>query len=753
VTRGLYIFGRWVATHKILIAAGIGAWSKSLDATLNDDYSLPGTQSQEAEEGLVKFFPEATGPSATVVFVSTSGSITDDADQKYVEGVLKDVAELDGVISVSKPFEKTDGITPNISSDGTTALANVTYGPTTVATVVVTDAMTAALDKSASQAVSLNIEVTPGGGTYAATAGSGSGDSLSGSLGLIATVIILLVAFGSVIAMGLPLFSALAGLGVGISLTYVLAAWADISSIGPTIAIMIGLGVGIDYSLFIVTRYREFLRSGYDVPEAVGRAVGTAGQAVIVAGTTVIIALMGLLLIRIPIMSSIAYAAAIAVLTAIVTSITLLPALLGLFGRSVERINVHHLFGRSGTSDKMAHGWGKSITTHPYRWGTVALVAFAALIVPVLSIDIGSPGENSIPKDNPQRISYDIVSEKFTVGLNDPLLLLSTLPAATDEKTNEASIAAVGTAIGKASGVVAVVPPTFNSDKTAALWAVIPSTSASDPATATLISDLRDNVIPEATGSSGIETYVGGQTATFIDMADLIRDRMPMFMAAVIGLAFLLLLVVFRSIFVPVLAALMILLTSGATFGVMVAIFQWGWLGPVIGLDGATGPLVSYVPIMVFAIIFGLSMDYMIFLVSRIKESQIESGDNSKAVVFGISKSARVIVAAGLIMFSVFASFDIQDNLVIKMFGTGLAVAIIIDVVLARMILVPAVMTIGGKYTWAFPRWLRWIPDLKFEDSSVFDDLAEPESTAIDAPTEAATAPEVEGSKELTSVR
>lgn len=730
MTRGLYIFGRWIASHRILaiviwlvVAAAIGTWSKSLDASLTDDYSLPGTQSQEAEEGLVEYFPEEVGPSATVIFVSSKGDITSDENKKYVQSVLKDVAELEGVISVAKPYEKTGGLTPNISSDKTTALVSVSYSPTTVISLNLTDAMTASLDTTSSQAETLEIEVTPGGNTYFSTAGSGAGDSLSGSLGLIATIVILMIAFGSVVAMGLPLFSALAGLTVGISLTYALAAWFDVSSIGPTIAIMIGLGVGIDYSLFIVTRYREYLREGHDVPEAVGRALGTAGQAVIVAGLTVIIALMGLLLIKIPIMSSIAYAAAISVFTAIVTAITLLPALLGVFGKSVEKLNVHHLFGRSGTSNKVAHGWGTSVTTHPYRWVAVALAAFAALIIPLLSIQIGSPGENTIPKNNPQRISYDIVTEKFGVGLNDPLLLLSTLPTSNDAKTNAANIAIIDKAISKAPGVTAVLPPTLNKDKTAALWAVIPSTSSSDPATETLINDLRNNVIPEATASSGIETYVGGQTATFVDMAELISKRMPIFMAAVIGLAFILLLVVFRSIFVPVLAAFMILLTSGATFGVMVAVFQWGWFGPVIRLDDATGPLISYVPIMVFAIVFGLSMDYMIFLVSRIKERHVEAGDNKESIVFGVSKSARVIVTAALIMFSVFASFDIQENLVIKMFGTGLAVAIIIDVVLARMILVPAIMTIGGKYTWAFPRWLNWIPDLKFEDASSFDDI------------------------------
>ncbi len=733
MTKKLYLFARWVAAHKfltvsiwLLFAVGVVGWAISLNSHLNDNYSVPGTQAQQAADDLGTYFPQVAGPSATVVFESTKGSITGESDQEYVGLVLKQIHELDGVVAITNPFREINGLTPNISQDKTTALVNVNYSTETQVTESVTDSMTSTINDSSATAKKLNIKVIPGGNTYFMTASVGTDDTSAETLGLIAAVIILLIAFGSVVAMGLPLFSALAGLVVGISLTYVLAGWLEVSSVAPTIATMIGLGVGIDYSLFIVNRYREIIRLGHSVPEATGRAIGTAGQAVIVAGLTVIIALMGLQLIDIPIMTSIAYATAVTVGAAIITSVTLLPALLAMFGKNVEKLNVHHLVGNDGTSTKVAAGWGKTITSRPRLWAVIALVIFSIFIIPVFSIELGPPGEDSVPEDNSQRIAYDIISEKFGPGYNGPLLVVSTLPDGQTPESNLANLGTIEQSVAKESGVLAVIPATINQHNTAAIWSIIPTTSPSDPATEELINNVRDNTIPNASDSSGITTYIGGQTATFVDMAELISSKMLLFMVAVIGMAYILLLVVFRSVFIPTLAAGMILLTAGATFGVMVAIFQWGWFGHIIGIDGATGPLVSYVPIMVFAIIFGLSMDYMIFLVSRIRENYLESNNSKKAIIFGISKSARVIVAAALIMFCVFASFNTQSNVVIKMFGTGLAVAIILDVILARMILVPSIMTLGNKLTWKLPKWLSWLPDLRFEDSSVFDDKSKP---------------------------
>jgi len=705
----------------IVLAVAVTGIAKTLDAELQDNYSLPGTQAQQATDDLNTYFPQAAGKSATVVFVSDDGPITAQADQQYVGIVLKQLFALDGVAAVSNPYTVVNSATPNISQDQTTALVTVNYSTDVDPTADLTDPMTALIGSSAAQASSLNITVTPGGNTYFTSANSGTDDYSSEVIGIVAAIIILLIAFGSVVAMGLPLVSAILGLGIGLSSTLIVANWLEISTIGPTIATMLGLGVGIDYSLFIVSRYREYLREGHSVPESVGRAVGTAGQAVIVAGLTVIIALMGLLLIQIPIITSIAYAAAIAVAAAIFTSVTLLPIILGIFGRQIEKLNVHHLFGHDGTNTKTAQGWGRTITEHPRKWMAVALIIFAMLIIPIFSMELGAPGENTVPEDNPYRTTYSVISEKFGVGYNGPLLVVSTLPTDESSQNNVANLKKIQMAAASSPGVEAVNPATINADGTAAIWAIIATTSPSSAETETTINTLVDSTIPGATASSGISTNIGGQTATFVDMAEKITSKMPIFMASVVGMAFILLLVVFRSVFVPILAALMILLTASATFGVMVAVFQWGWFDYIIGLNDATGPLISYVPIMVFAIIFGMSMDYMIFLVSRIKERQMETGNNKEAIVFGISKSARVIIAAALIMISVFASFNTQANLVIKMFGTGLAVAILVDVVLARMILVPAIMTLGGKKTWAFPKWLHWIPDLKFEDSSVFD--------------------------------
>jgi RND superfamily putative drug exporter len=729
MTSGLYRFIKTLTRHKFLaaslfiaLAAGVVFWAGSLESTLDDNYSLPGTQSQQAADDLAANFPQLAGPSATVVFVATDGSITDQNDQQYVGGVLKQLFAEADIVAVSNPYQLTNGVSSSISQDGTTAIASVNYAEGTAVTPELTERMSSLLDSSNQQAKALGIDVTPGGNTYFITSNVGTDDTSSEALGLIAAVIVMVIAFGSLIAMGVPLLTALSGLGVGISLTYVLANWFSVSSIGPTVATMIGLGVGIDYSLFIVTRYREYLRQNLPVNEAVSRAIATAGQAVIVAGITVVIALLGLLLIDIPIMSSIAFASVITVSVAILTAITLLPALLAIVGKRIEKLNLHRAFKTDGTNERLAKGWGNTITTHPVWWSLAALAVFAVLTIPIFSMQLGPPGEDTVPVDNPQRISYNIITDKFGVGYNGPLLAVSELPTDQSAATNTASLTAIEKAVSQTDGVALVSPPTLSQSGSSAFWTIIPTTAPADPATETLINNLRDTTIPQATASSGISTNIGGQTATFVDMAEQITSRMPIFMAAVIILAFLLLLVAFRSIFIPLLAAAMILLTAGATFGVMVAIFQNGWGGSIIGLDGATGPLVSYVPIMVFAIIFGLSMDYMIFLTSRIKENYLETGKNKPSIIFGLAKSVRVIIAAALIMFSVFASFNTQSNVVIKMFGTGLAVAIVIDVLLARMILVPAIMTLGKKHTWAFPKWLHWIPDMKFEDASVFEE-------------------------------
>ena len=471
MTHPLYVFAKFIARHKFIAAPllflGVGLviwWAVSLDASLDDNYSIPGSQSEVAASELSANFPQVSGPSATVVFEASDGSITDSTDEQYVGLVLTQIAQLDSVVAIINPYQETDGVQTNISQDGTTALAQVYYAEGTAVTTDLTDAMSATIDSSAQQAEALGITVVPGGNTYFITSNVGTDDTTSEALGLVAAIIVMTIAFGSLIAMGMPLLSALTGLALGLGSTYVFANWFDVSSIGPTIATMIGLGVGIDYALFIVTRYREFLRDGLPVTEAVGRAIATAGQAVIVAGLTVIIALMGLLLIDIPIMTSIAYAAAIAVASAIIVAITILPTLLALTGRGIEKLNVHHLFKTDGTKDTFARGWGKTVTAHPVRWATVAVIIFAILIAPIFGMELGPPGEDTIPANNPQRISYNIVTDKFGVGYNGPLVAVSSLPSGQPTEENSANLQAIEVAVAQTDGVATVSPPTLNQD-------------------------------------------------------------------------------------------------------------------------------------------------------------------------------------------------------------------------------------------------------------------------------------------------
>ncbi len=723
----LYKFGKLLARHSVIVfvlfvigVASLIYWAKDSQSTLQNSLNLPGTQSQAAQDILNENFPQIAGTSSTVVFQTSDGDITESNKRAYVGQVLSSLNNLDNVAAVSNPYQETNGQTPNISSDGTTAISTINLQNGLEVTTEVTDQLTDTVNQFASEGQSINTVAVAGGNAFFVTANSGTNDITSEIIGVAAAIVILLIAFGSIVAMGLPLVNAFIGLALGISIVHIIASWVQISSIGPTIATMLGLGVGIDYALFITNRYRENTQSGYKNEEAVGRALATAGQAVIVAGLTVIISLMGLVLIDIPILSSIAYAGAVSVAVAIMVSITILPAFLSLTSRWIERYNIHHLFGRSGFKTEIAKGWGKTITRHSLPISAFALFILAILIIPIFSIELGPPGEDTIPPDNPQRTVYSIIENEFGPGFNGPLLLVEQIPSEQPVAQTQEYLQKISTAVLQSDDVLSISPPTFNQDKTIAVQAVIPKSAPDSVDTINLVNSLQENILPNATSDTGIQIYVGGFTATFVDMSEKIADRMPIFIVSVVLMAFILLVLVFRSIFVPLIAALVLLLSASATFGVLVAVFQWGWGGELIGLD-STGPLVSYVPIMVFAILFGLTMDYEIFLVSRIKESFLENSDNKKSIVGGISKSSRIIIAAALIMFAVFSSFNSQVNVVVKMFGTGLAAAIIIDVFLSRMILVPAIMKMGNKLTWWFPKWLEWLPNLHFEESSVID--------------------------------
>ncbi|MDQ3876913.1 MAG: MMPL family transporter, partial [Actinomycetota bacterium] len=532
-------------------------------------------------------------------------------------------------------------------------------------------------------------------------------------IGLLAAMIILLVTFGSALAMGLPILSALFGIGIGLSLVLLSANFLNVPNFTPQLASMIGIGVGIDYALFIVTRYRQHLHQGMDPEQAVIVAMTTSGRAVVFAGITVVISLLGILLMGFSFVQGVAVGGAATVAVTMFASITLLPAMLGFVGRNIDKWRLP-LFHRHEAGDErsMWFRWSRVIQRRPVVMLLIALVVIVTLSLPLFAIRLGFPDAGTNDRSRASRRAYDLLSEGFGPGFNGPLLLAADVNAPQDLGT----LKSLSERLGQVPGVAAVTPPFPNSSGNAAIITVFPTTSPQDEKTSDLVTRLRDGVIPQALANSGVDVFVGGQTAASIDFANANSQRLPILLGVVIALSFLLLVVVFRSIVVPAKAAVMNLLSIGAAYGVIVAIFQWGWGKNLLGVHG-TGPIDAWVPMMLFTILFGLSMDYEIFLLSRIREEYLRTKDNALAVANGLASTARVITAAAAIMVTVFLSFVFGfSERSIKLFGMGLAVAVFVDATLIRMILVPATMELLGDLNWWFPKWLaRLVPEVQIE--------------------------------------
>jgi RND superfamily putative drug exporter len=554
------------------------------------------------------------------------------------------------------------------------------------------------------------------------------------AIGLVVAVVILLIAFGSVIAMSLPIGTALFGLAVGLSIVFVVASFTDIGTVAPTLATMIGLGVGIDYSLFILTRHRQNLAAGMPVIESIGLANGTAGQAVLFAGGTVVIAICGLMVAGIPYVTWLGLTSALVVLVMMTAAVTLIPALLAVAGVHLNRVRTPRLRRSARGPDHHAltgakvHGWerwARFMSRHRWPAVFVSLAVLLVLAAPVLGMRLGQVDDSTAPRDTTQRQAYDLIAQGFGKGANGPLVLAVAFPkpGATGAAT------AVEGAVARVPGVAAVAPPQLSPKRDAAVIVVVPSSAPQSAATETLVDHLRGTVIPPAVKGIGAAVYVGGVTAAFIDLGQRIQDRLPLFIGAVVALSFLLLMMVFRSVFVPLKAAVMNLLSIGASFGVIVAVFQWGWLKSVVGVSETT-PIVAFVPMMMFAILFGLSMDYEVFLLSRIREDYQETKDNLGSVINGLSVTARVITSAALIMISVFLGFVASPEPTVKMFGLGLAVAVFVDATVVRLVLVPATMELLGDANWWLPGWLdRILPHIEIEEGDPPPPVAQPVPT------------------------
>lgn len=514
--------------------------------------------------------------------------------------------------------------------------------------------------------------------------------------GLLVAAVVLLVAFGSVVAMGLPIGTALLGLAVGFSGLSLLAFVMDVPTWAPVIGSMVGVGVGIDYALFVLSRYRDHLARGLDVPEAAGRALASAGQAVLFAGGTVVVSILGLVVAGVPFVTTGGIAVSLIVLVMVAVSLTLLPALLGLAG---HRVRGRRATTRARIGEERWQRWGEHVTRHPRAYAAAGTAVLLVLTAPVLSMRLGIPDEGALSPDRTERRAYELVAAAFGPGVNGPLVVAVDI-------TGEASVVApLRRAISADPGVASVAPADVDRAAGVATLVAFPTTGPQDAATAETVSRLRAEVMPRALADISAQAHIGGLTATFLDLGEQVKDRLPRLIAAVVLLSGLLLMIVFRSVVVPLKAAVFNLLGIGASYGILVAIFQWGWAADLIGLE-STVPVVSFIPLFMFAILFGLSMDYEVFLLTRIREEYDATGDNTHAVVHGIASTARVITSAALIMVAVFLGFVAADDPFTKMFGLGLATAIAIDATVIRMMLMPAMMKLLGEANWWLPRWL-----------------------------------------------
>lgn len=685
----------WLAIA--LVAIGAGAL---FGGEPNGSVSLPGTETQRAADILARTFPGQSGASGQVVFHVEQGRLDEPARRGTVAAVVESLAGGLEVTRVSDPFD--DG---SLSADGRTAIAVIQYAKDPPPDDAATNAAT-----SAAPARADGIQVEFSSSIDASDEAGGQE-----ALGLAVAVVVLLVAFGSVVAMGLPIGTAVFGVIVGSSLVAGIAAVTDMPNAGPLVATMIGLGlgVGIDYALFVVTRHRDQLHAGMGVADSVGRANATAGASVLVAGGTVVVALAGLQLAGVPAVAAMGFAAALVVLVAMALAVTLLPALLGLVGTRIDRFSLHRHRPRQADRprrESLAARWAHHIGSRPVRYAVGGMLVLLAVAAPVTALRLGIADDGNLPAASSARKAFDLTASAFGPGSNGPLtIVVDGAPAADDLATLRAAVAAE-------PGVASTSEPIVNDSGTTAVFTAVPRTAPQDRATAILVHRLRHDTIP-AVARPGTEVLVAGSTTAFVDVADRLGSRLPAFIAAVVSLSFLLLVVVFRSVLVPAKAAVMNLLSIGAAYGVVVAVFQWGWAASLIGVHHAV-PIDPFLPTIMFAILFGLSMDYEVFLISRIREEYHRTGDSHTSVVEGMAKSAKLITSAALIMIAVFASFIASPSVSIKMYGVGLAVAVLVDATLVRMVLVPATMALLGRGNWWVPRWLdRMLPHIDLEGS------------------------------------
>ena len=684
----------WIAATVAIIGLG-----SSFAGEYEADYNTPGSESKAASDLTEREFAGYSGQEIYVVWKDPAGAASPAARQK-MNAFFEEVEAI-------KDVEKRAPI--RLSEDGKIATTTL---PLTVPGWSVKKEQGEELIEAAENNSGDGLEIKLGGEPIYTAQEASSPEGI----GFLAAAIVLLIAFGSLVAAGLPLIVALVGLGISSGgLILLLANVMDVPNWTTAVSGLIGIGVGIDYALLVLTRFRSAMKAGKDRHDAVVEAVTTAGRSVIIAGCTVVIAVLGLFLTGLPYMYGVAISAALAVLVVMLASITLLPALLSYLGPKVDRLRIPILGRRldkpEATEDSPAARWSHWVQRRPWPAAIVAAAILLALAAPALGMRLGFPDAGNDPSDTMTRQAYDLISEGFGPGANGPLVIAAELPSAGDK----AAVEGLAADLRKEEGVAFVPPPRFSADGTAAIMTVVPTTSPQDEATSELVDHLRATVIPDSLGDSDATALVGGVNAALEDQSTYVTDRIPLFIAGVVGLSFLLLLVAFHSPFISFKAAIMNLLSVSAAYGVMTLVAQGGAVGSLIGIDHEV-PIAPFMPVMMFAILFGLSMDYEVFLISRIREEYLKDGDTRRAVADGLAKTARVITAAAAIMVVVFLAFVASPEVFLKLFGIGLAAAIFLDATLVRMVLVPAVMQLLGPRNWWIPDWLeRILPRIEVE--------------------------------------
>ncbi len=715
--RPFCVIGAWLVLAVLTVGAS-GAFGRKLE----DRFDAPGLDSTAALTLLTSAQSESAGLTAQVVATPRDGStfVASSPARAALVDLQKRLRALPNVIAINDPAGELNAepqaaaLGGSVSPDGRVALLRVQYPVLGELSVEDLNRLKDAVAEAGVQSP-LRIE-TNGDLFFAFAEAEGNASEL---IGLGTAVLILLLAFGSLVAMGLPIGVAIFGLALGTSAMPLFTYVIELPSWAPQIASMVGLGVGIDYALFVVTRHREFLARGMTVSESAGRAIATAGQAVIFAGGTVVIAILGLAVSGVPFVTAAGVAISLVVLLMVIASVTLLPAFLGLAGHRINGLRMSrrrvaearqlHQMAPGPTVSVRWERWGRHVSSHPWVYAIGTTMLLLAVAAPVLALRLGFPDDGSQPTNVTQRRAYDLVAQGFGPGVNGPLVI------AVDISGDATVVEPLRQAISADAGIAGVAPPQVNTGAGVATIVAFPKSAPQDRATFATVDRLRTSVFPEVLAGHSARAHIGGQTATFGDVGGRVSDRLPLFVTAVVLLSLMLLTFVFRSIVVAAKAAIMNLLSIGAAYGVLVMVFQWGWGKSLIGLE-TTVPIVAFVPMFMFAVLFGLSMDYEVFLLSRVREEYLLTGDNETSVIHGIALTARVITSAALIMISVFLAFVLGDDPTTKMFGVGLATAIFVDATVVRMVLVPATMKLMGNANWWLPGWLdRLIPTIDID--------------------------------------